>query len=304
MRGIMGVAAIETRGLAKRYGPTVALEALDLEVPAGAVFGYLGPNGAGKSTTIRLLMNLIRPSSGSATVLGLDVVRERQMLHRMVGYLPGDFKAYPDMTGQEYLRYLANLRGDVDPAKVQLLAKRFDLDLGRHIGTLSHGNRQKVGIVQAFMHQPQLLILDEPTSGLDPLMQREFLDVVRGCRDAGCTVFLSSHVLAEVEAVADLVGIIRNGRLVMTSDVADLKRRTRRRVELTFADGTKPPITELTNVASVREIEFVEGNVVLVVEGSMAELMRVAAPFGIERVVSNDVDLEGVFIQYYEDEKR
>ncbi len=300
----MGVAVIETRGLTKHYGVTTALEALDLEVPTGAVFGYLGPNGAGKSTTIRLLMGLIRPSAGSATVLGLDIVRERKALHRVIGYLPGDFSAYRDLTGEQYLSYLSNLRGGVDPAKVQLLAKRFDLDLARRIDTLSHGNRQKVGIVQAFMHQPELLILDEPTAGLDPLMQREFLELVREFRDAGRTVFLSSHVLAEVEAVADLVGIIRNGRLVMTSDVSDLKRRTRRRVELRFVDGTEPPIAELTNVASVREIELVEGTVELVIEGSMAELMRVAAPFGIERVVSNEVDLEDVFLQYYEDEKR
>jgi ABC-2 type transport system ATP-binding protein len=299
----MGEPVIRTRGLSKRYGATNALDALDLDVPAGSIFGYLGPNGAGKSTTIRLLMGLIRPTAGSATVLGRDAVDERHEIHRVVGYLPGDFNGYRDLTGEEYLTFLANLRGDVDPASVTLLAKRFDLDLTRRIGTLSHGNRQKVGIIQACMHHPQLLILDEPTSGLDPLMQHEFLDLLREFREAGHTVFLSSHVLTEVEAVADFVGIIRQGRLVMTCDVGDLKTRTRRRVELRFTNGVPPPVAELTKVASVRDLEVVDGGVQVVVEGSMAELMRVAAPFGIERVVSNEVDLEDVFLQYYEGEE-
>jgi ABC-2 type transport system ATP-binding protein len=296
----MDGAVIRTRGLGKCYGATTALDALDLEVMPGTIFGYLGPNGAGKSTTIRLLMGLIRPTSGSATVLGLDIVRQRQEIHRLVGYLPGDFAAYRDLTGGQYLDHLAHLRGDVDPEEVQLLAKRFELDLERRIGTLSHGNRQKVGIIQACMHRPPLLILDEPTSGLDPLMQREFLALMREFRDAGRTVFLSSHVLSEVEAVADLVGIIRKGRLVMTSDVGELKARTRRRIDLRFADPS-PPIAELTAVPSVRDLEVVDGVVQLTNEGSMAELLRVAAPFGIDRVVSNEVDLEDVFLQYYEE---
>jgi len=300
----VGPAVIQIRGLTKRYGKTVALEFLDLEVGAGVVFGYLGPNGAGKSTTIRMLMGLIHPSAGSASVLGHDVVRERRAVHRLVGYLPGDFAAYRDLTGEQYLGFLANLRGDVDPAEIQLLAKRFDLDLDRRIGTLSHGNRQKVGIVQACMHRPQLLVLDEPTSGLDPLMQREFLDLIREFRDAGRTVFLSSHVLTEVEAVADVIGIIRKGRLVLVSDVADLKSRTRRRVDLTFASGTPPPVSMLSAVPGVRDVEVVGATVQLTVEGSMADLLRAAAPIGIERVVSNEVDLEDVFLEYYEDEER
>ncbi len=290
--------------MSKRYAHTTALDALDLQVPPGTVFGYLGPNGAGKSTTIRMLMGAIRPTAGTATVLGHDIGRERQAIHRVVGYLPGDFNAYRDLTGDQYLTYLSNLRGDVDPAEISRLATRFGLDLRRRIGTLSHGNRQKVGIIQACMHRPQVLILDEPTSGLDPLMQHEFLDLVREFRDAGRTVFLSSHVLSEVEAVADLVGIIRGGKLVMTADVADVKARARRRVDLTFVDGVEPPIVELTRVPSVRDVDVVEGTVQLVVEGSMAELLRVAAPFGVERVVSNEVDLEDVFLKYYDEEER
>jgi ABC-2 type transport system ATP-binding protein len=298
---VVSAPVIETTGLTKRYGGTLALDSLDLAVPAGVVFGFLGPNGAGKSTTIRLLMGLIRPTSGSARVLGHDVGREPQAVHRAVGYLPGDFSAYRDLTAEQHLRYVANLRGGIDPAALDRLATRFDLDLSRRIGTLSHGNRQKVGIIGACVHRPALLILDEPTAGLDPLMQHEFLDLLREHRDAGGTVFLSSHVLAEVEAVADLVGIIRSGRLVMTSDIDGLKTRTRRRVDLTFSDGSSPPVAELRAAGGVTEVEVVDGRIQVMVEGSMAELMRVAAPFGIERVVSNEVDLGDVFLQYYEE---
>lgn len=298
----MSTDVIRTTGLSKRYGTADALSDLDLAVPAGTVFGYLGPNGAGKSTTIRLLMGLIRPTGGSATILGHDIVRERDAIHRVVGYLPGDFTGYRDLTAGAYLRFLSDLRGGVDESQLERLVARFGLALDRRLGTMSHGNQQKVGIIQACMHQPQVLILDEPTSGLDPLMQREFLELIRECRADGRTVFLSSHVLSEVEAVADVVGIIRKGRLVKTSDIADLKRRTRRRVALRFSDGTTAPATALRSVPGVRDLEVVEGDIELVVEGSMAELLRVAAPFGIDRIVSNDVDLEDLFLQYYEGE--
>ena len=224
-------------------------------------------------------------------------------IHRSVGYLPSDFSAYRDLTAGQYLEYLSNLRGGVEAGRAELLAKRFELDLDRRIGTLSHGNRQKVGIIQACMHEPELLVLDEPTSGLDPLMQREFLALIREFRDAGRTVFLSSHMLSEVEAVVDLVGILRHGRLVMTSGVAELKARTRRRVDLTFRPGSPPPIETLAKVTSIREIQVEGDTVQLVVEGSMAELLAVAAPFGIERVVSNEVDLENIFLEYYEDQE-
>ncbi|MCU0270372.1 MAG: ABC transporter ATP-binding protein [Acidimicrobiales bacterium] len=291
--------AIATSGLTKRYGATLALDGLDLEVPEGIVFGFLGPNGAGKSTTIRLLMGLLRPTSGSATVLGLDALRQRELVHRRVGYLPGDFVAYRDLTGHEYLHYLAELRGDVETSEIDLLAKRFELDLDRHIGSLSHGNRQKVGIVQAFMHRPELVVLDEPTSGLDPLMQREFLALVREEREAGRTVFLSSHVLTEVEEIADVVGILRCGRLVATTEVDELRTRTRRRVELTFAGGEPVPSDALARVANVRQLDVEDRTAHVVIEGSMAELLRVAAPFGVDQVVSNEVDLEGIFLEYY-----
>lgn len=200
------VSAIAARGLSKNYHRRTALAGIELEIPAGVVFGYLGPNGAGKTTTIRLLAGLIRPTCGTAEVMGHDTVRERERAQRMIGYLPGEFVAYSELTGEQYLEYLGHLRGGVPQSKVDDLAERLGLELHARIGTLSHGNRQKLGIVQAFMHEPPILLLDEPTSGLDPLMQHEFLALIREARAIGQTVFLSSHVLSEVQAVADQVG--------------------------------------------------------------------------------------------------
>src|SRR5690606_1827132 len=190
-----------------------------------------------------------------------------------VGYLPGDFTADRDLTAEQYLVYLANLRGGVDPAHVTELADRFVLALDRPICTLSHGNRQKVGIVQAFMHRPRLVLLDEPTQGLDPLMQREFVELLRAQRDAGNTVFLSSHVLSEVKALADTVAIIRSGHLVMTATVDELRAATRHRVELTLDDGVEPPLAALRAIEAVRDVTVVDDTVELTVEGSMAEVL-------------------------------
>ena len=225
---------IQTRGLTKRYGRRAALIDLDLDVPPNVVFGYLGPNGAGKTTTIRLLAGLLRPSRGYAEVFGLDTIRERELAQRHIGYLPGEYVAYPNLTAAQYLAYLARLRGGVDARVIHNLAQRLDLDLKGRIGAMSHGTRQKVGLVQAFMHRPDLLILDEPTNGLDPLMQREFQALIREARDAGRTVFLSSHLLYEVEAVADIVAILRAGHLVVVQPVDKLKAQALRRIELTF----------------------------------------------------------------------
>lgn len=290
-------AVILTEGLTKRYGRTTALDGLDLEVRSGAVYGYLGPNGAGKTTTIRILMGLLTPTAGRAFVLGRDATAERDEVHRHVGYLPGDFVAYGDLTGAEYLRFLANLRSDVEWRDVDLLAKRFDLDLSRRVGTLSHGNRQKVGIVQAFMHQPDLVVLDEPTTGLDPLMQREFRALVREVRDAGRTVFLSSHVLDEVEAVADTVAILRGGRLVALEDLDALRAKARRRLDITFAG--EPPVEALRAVPGVDDVQVLDRTAHVVVVGTMQELMRVAAAHGIERITSHEADLEEIFLTYY-----
>lgn len=293
---------IRTYELTKHYGRTVAVESLDLEVPAGLVFGYLGPNGAGKTTTIRLLVGLLRPTGGRAEVLGIDVVRDPDGVQALVGYLPGDFKAYPDLTGEQYLRYLGNLRGGVEWKTTARLAERLELDLDRRIGALSHGNRQKLGIVQAFMSEPELLILDEPTSGLDPLIQREFLAMLREARDAGRTVLLSSHILSEVEAVADVVGILRQGRLVVVDSVESLKARALRRIDLTFAG--EPPAAVLARVPGVKEVVTSDATAHLVVEGSTADLIAALAPYRVDDVISHEADLEEIFRAYYGREER
>jgi ABC-2 type transport system ATP-binding protein len=293
--------AVSTTGLTKHYGRAVALDDLDLAIPKGVVFGYLGPNGAGKTTTIRILLGLLKPTKGSAQVLGLPVPSRRNELHRKVGYLPGDFFAYPAMSGEAYLRYLAKLRGNVEWEDVRSLAKRFDLDLDARIGSLSHGNRQKVGVIQAFMHRPELLVLDEPTSGLDPLMQREFLTLLDEARSEGRTVLLSSHILAEVEEVADLVAILRDGRLVVVESVAGLTAKALRRLELSFEK--MPALEDLEGLPGVAEARFVGSTAHLVVEGTTEELFRFAAPFGIEAVVTPNADLEEIFLDYYAGER-
>jgi ABC-2 type transport system ATP-binding protein len=290
--------AIETHALAKRFGRHRALNGIDLSIAPGEVFGYLGPNGAGKTTTIRLLAGLLRPTTGTASVLGMDVVCERDRMQRKLGYLPGSFVGYPDLSGEQYLRFLANLRGGVDWNVVMSMAKRLDLDLGRRLGVLSHGNRQKVGIVQALMHQPELVILDEPTTGLDPIIQREFLELLRDVRDAGGTVFLSSHILSEVEAIADRVGIIRDGSLVVVESVELLKRRALRRMDLTFAG--EPPRGLLSAIAGVRELTISGSTAHLAVEGSTADLLAAAAPHRVEQIVTHEPDLEEIFLSYYE----
>jgi ABC-2 type transport system ATP-binding protein len=294
------VSAVRTRSLSKVFHGTAALREVDLEVPTGVVFGYLGPNGAGKTTTIRLLAGLLRPTSGHAEVLGLDCTRDRQRVRSRIGYLPGDFVAYPDLTGEQYLRYLASLRGGVEWSVPAALADRLELDLRHRIGTLSHGNRQKIGLVQAWMHRPDVLILDEPTTGLDPLVQREFLALVREARGEGRTVFLSSHILSEVEAVADLVAVLRRGRLAVVENIDKLKAEAVRRVDLTFGDA--PPITELRLANGVRDVQAVGDTAHLVVEGSMSAVLRAAAPHGIEKVVTHEPDLEEIFLAYYERE--
>src|SRR6202521_4270025 len=217
----MAVAAIRTNKLSKNYGLGRGLFDLDLEVSPREVFGYLGPNGAGKTTTIRCLMGLIRPTGGAAHIFGLDCRRDSVAVKRKVGYLPGDIPQFGSLRGKEVVAYLGGMRGGADPKTVRSIAERFDLDLDRRFREYSTGNKRKLGILLAFMHRPELLILDEPTNGLDPLNQQEFYELLREARDGGATVFLSSHVLSEVEHVCDTVGILRAGKLVRVARLED-----------------------------------------------------------------------------------
>ena len=295
-------AALRTFGLGKTFrGGHVALTDVDLTVPAGSVFGYLGPNGAGKTTTIRLVAGLLRPTTGRIEVLGTDLATHRDEVQRRLGYLPGAFVAYPDLTVGQYLRYLASLRGGVDADHVGALLRRFDVDEHRRIGTLSHGNQQKVGIVAAFMHRPDLLVLDEPTSGLDPIMQQHFLDLVRETCAAGATVFLSSHVLSEIETVADSVAILRAGELVTTATMRDLREQVVRRWDLTFAAGV--PEQLLRTCRGVSDL-VVDGRTAhLTLTGSAEQLLRAVAPYGIDNLTTHEADLTQVFLRYYEEDR-
>ncbi|MEU1522147.1 ABC transporter ATP-binding protein [Nocardia rhamnosiphila] len=291
---------IELTGLGKSYRSTVALDEVTLRVAAGVIFGYVGPNGAGKTTTIRILAGLMRPTRGSARICGADTVRERKRAQRNLGYLPGQFVAYPDLTAEQYLGYLAHLHGGVDPKVRRGIADRLDLDVTTRIGAMSHGNRQKVGIVAAFMTEPPVVLLDEPTSGLDPLVQREFLAMAREVRDSGRTVFLSSHVLSEVEAVADTVGMLRKGRLIEVRSVAEFTGRTVRRLDLTFA-GPAPAPTVLRDLPGVRHVYRGPDRhrVEVEMDGSTAELVKAIAPYDVIDLVSREPDLEEVFLGYY-----
>jgi ABC-2 type transport system ATP-binding protein len=289
--------AIELHELTKNYGTRRGVTELTLEVERGECFGYLGPNGAGKSTTIRVLLDLIRPTSGSASVLGLDSRRDAVEIHRRLGYLPGELSLYEHVTPGELLEYFGNLRGGYDRAHVRDLARRFDLELERPIRSLSRGNKQKVGLVQAFAQRPELAVLDEPTSGLDPLVQQTFHALVRETVDDGRTVFLSSHVLSEVQHVADRVGIIREGRLVAVEDVGALRGRAVRELEIRFAHEV--PRDELGAVPGVREVG-VEGPVARVhLEGPPHELLQVLARHDVVDLLSHEPDLEDVFLSYY-----
>jgi ABC-2 type transport system ATP-binding protein len=290
-------AAVETLGLTKSFGATVAVDRLDLRVEPGQVFGFLGPNGAGKTTTIRLLLALHRPSAGGARVFGLDSQRDSVAIHARCGYLPGEFELHPRMTGHRVLDWFARARGNVDQRQRAQLGERFDVTLDRQIHELSKGNRQKLGIVLAFMHRPELLMLDEPTSGLDPLMQNEFQQLLRETTAEGRTVFLSSHELDEVQRVADRVAIIREGRLVVTDTVDGLRRRAPQTIELRFPAPVPSAVFE--SLDGVQRVAADGDRITLQTTGQLAELLRVIADHNPLDVVARHADLDELFLTYY-----
>jgi len=292
-------AVIETSGLTKYYGSSPGIIDLDLDVRQGEVFGFLGPNGAGKSTTIRTLLNFLFPTSGTGSVLGLDIVHDSIDIHRRTGYLPGDLSMYDAMTAREFLIYFANLRKVDATARMNELADRFDLDLDRKIKDYSSGNRQKVGVVNAFMHEPEMYILDEPTSGLDPLMQQEFQELIREVRQGGATVFLSSHILPEVERIADRVGIVRESHLIAVDTVEAFKAKAHRTVTIQFADAVETAIFDgIEDVTSVESRN--QGSVLaLTVRGHMDPVIKRAAQFDVVSVSTRSDELEEVFLSYY-----
>lgn len=292
--------AITTQGLTKHYGDTRALIDLDLTVETGEVFGFLGPNGAGKTTMIRTILDLIYPTSGTATLLGKDSHEHAVELRRQIGYLPGDLSLYPTLTGRETLTYFSNLRGGVDWSYVDELANRLDSDLTKKVRDLSSGNKQKVGLIQAFMNKPDLLILDEPSTGLDPLVQQEFQAMLREVAGENRTVFLSSHTLSEVERVADRVGIIRHGELVVVESVDNLKTKAIRRLDLEFGQPVSASLFE--NIEGVRSVDADTTRISVSYEGPMTELLRIATTHNLVDLESVEADLEEIFLTYYRDE--
>ena len=292
---------INTSGLTKYYGAQLGIKEVNLAVNRGEVFGYLGPNGAGKTTTIRTLLDFIRPSGGSASIFGLDARQSSVAIHRRTGYLNGELSLYDDMTGEDLLRYLGNLRGGLDWKYVKELAVRFQCDLPQRIQGLSLGNKQKLGLLQAFMHKPELLILDEPTNGLDPLMQHEFYNLLTETKKEGRTIFLSSHILPEVEKVCDRVGIIRQGKLITVETIESLKSHAIRQLEIHFAAPV--PKEKFINIPGVRDI-VVEGNLLTcTVVGSLDSLVKAAAQFDVFNIITREPSLEDIFMTYYSEGK-
>jgi ABC-2 type transport system ATP-binding protein len=295
---VEGAAAIHTNGLTKDFGQGHGLFELDLEVRPGEIFGFLGPNGAGKSTTMRLLLDLIAPTAGSATLLGLDSHRDSLEIRRRVGFLPGDFALHPKLTGAAALDHFAELRGGVDAGRRAELAERFDAQLDRPIRELSTGNRQKVGLIQAFMHDPELLILDEPIAGLDPLVQHNLHSLLAELAAQGRTVFLSSHTLSEVERVAQRVAILRRGRLVVVDSLENLRAIAVQRLEVEFA-GDPPRVAAFRDLPGVREARLDGAHLSIAFEGSADPILKALAAHDVRAIRSHEDDLEEIFLGFY-----
>lgn len=296
-------AAITMNGLQKRYGARLAVQGLDLEIQPGTVFGLIGPNGAGKTTTLRMLLDIIRPTTGSATVLGQDPRRSGPRLRRRIGYVPGELRLEGRMRARTLLDHYADISGPVERGSIDQLAERLDADLSRPIRALSKGNKQKIGLIQAFMHRPELLVLDEPTSGLDPLVQREFLRLVREARDNGQTVLLSSHVLSEIQQTADRVAVLSQGRIVADGDVDSLRLSGRRRIRAGVRGATAEKVrAALGRLAGLGDLEVVGDDVIRVaatVDGDIDPLIKLLATFSVVDLAIEEPDLEESVLALY-----
>jgi ABC-2 type transport system ATP-binding protein len=299
---VPGPAAISTDRLTKRYGSTAALDALDLEIAEGETFGFLGPNGAGKSTTIELLLGVRRPTSGTASIFGLDVWRDAPEVHRRLSYVPSEANLWPSLTGAEVLRFLGNLHGAVDERYQAELVDRFGLDVDKKTRALSHGNRQKVLLIAAFASRADLLLLDEPTTGLDPLMEQVFRACVREAHDRGQTVFLSSHIMSEVEAVCDRVAMLRAGRLVEIGHLEVLRGLVALRVRAQLNRPAPELVVELSRMEGVSRVEVAGTSVECDVAGPMEPLLRALTVAGVDHLTTREPSLEELFVSHYGDE--
>lgn len=295
----MSERVIVAEGLTKYYGKNLGVSNLHFEVHKGEVFGYLGPNGAGKTTTLRLLTGLLHPTSGGGTVLGYDLRRDSLRIREQVGYIPGEVHLFDDLTGGDTLRFLESLRPGKPAVLKQALVNRFELDLSRKVREYSSGNKQKLAIIQAFMHEPELLILDEPTSNLDPLMRQQFYDLVREFRDRGRTIFISSHVLPEMESICEWVGIIRSGKLVTVEDINNLAGKKLRHAEFTLAEEPPPRLLEFQS-ARIRQGDGLHFKAEI--RGEMDTFIKELARLHVTDLQVAHASLEEVFLEFYREE--
>lgn len=293
---------IVIKGLSKKYhgSDVYALKDLTLSVAPGEVYGFLGPNGAGKSTAIRLLMNFIQPTEGTATILGNDIVKDSVAIKQSVGYLSGDVAMYRKMTGHKFLEYMNDLQSAISKKYIHDLATRLNADLSKKLGELSRGNRQKIGIIQAFMHQPKVLILDEPTSGLDPLMQEVFYDILDEAKQRGATIFTSSHILSEVQKMCDRVGIIRAGKLIGEKNIAEMVHEASQTFEINFASAA--PVSKLRKIPGIKITSHQGSNVSIHIHGALAPLFALLSKEKVTSINTRNLDLEEVFLRFYEKE--
>jgi len=289
---------ISTSNLTKFYGNKRGIISVNLNVLKGEVFGFLGPNGAGKTTTIRLLMDFIRPSGGKALIFGMDSKNDSVAIKKRIGYLPGELHLYENLTGRSFLRFMADLKGGVEWDFVNGMADKLKAELNVKIKSLSHGNKQKISIIAAFMHKPDLVILDEPTSGLDPLIQLEFHVIISEFKKMGKTVFISSHNLGEVEKICDRIGVIKEGKLIAIEKVGTLKDQAIRRVEVYFAGPVDQ--RDFARIEGVTAIEIKDKVLNCVVVGSLDQLVKVAAKYQVVDIVSHEPNLEEIFMNYYQ----
>lgn len=291
--------AIIAEGLSKRYPGTNkhALKDLNLRIMSGEVYGFLGPNGAGKSTTIRTLMNFIQPTSGKAQICGLDIVKESVRVKSRVGYLAGEVELYPKMTGRQFLQFMAELQPPKNIGFQKELVKLFDASLNKKIRDLSKGNRQKIGLIQAFMHEPEVLILDEPTSGLDPLMQEAFFDLVRNMRDRGCTLFISSHNLSEVQKMCDRVGFIREGKLIAEQNIGEFNKNAPQIYDIAFAEPA--PLEKLKKIPHAKVTSNTPYHVTVQVKGDLSALLTTLSLCKVHSLDRRESALEEEFLSFY-----
>jgi ABC-2 type transport system ATP-binding protein len=296
--------AIETFGLSKRYskGDKFALHNLNITIMPGEVYGYLGPNGSGKSTTIRLLMNFLQPTEGHAQILGRDIVKESVEIKRSIGYLPGEFAYYPNLTGRQFLEYMSELLPPKRKNYISELARRFDVPLNLRMNTLSKGNRQKIGIIQAFAAEPQIIILDEPTSGLDPLMQEAFFELVRDSKDRGATTFFSSHNLSEVQKICDRAGFIRSGELIAEQTIGQLAQNSSQTYDISFAEPV--PAAELRRLRGVKVTANSRHHASVKIKGDLKPLFGFLAKRKVVAIDRREADLEEEFLNFYKGGRR